>query len=466
MKDLEQIVIAMDGPSGTGKSTVGRQVARELGISFLSTGGMYRALGYNVLEKGIDITDEAAVTDEAGKLAFTFERQPDASLKMFVDGKFLGNELSREDVSQAASKASAVKDARAILTEKQREIGKKGGIILEGRDIGTVVCPDADFKFFITASAKERANRRYKQLKRLGEEADLDALLKSIEERDHRDSTRATAPLKQASDAVLIDTSDMTQDQVAAKIISIIKDGLAKGGDKCDDLSKSCVAEKTCACGCGGGKKKAEEKRERFYNIPTQLLLNLIKLCFRWYLIVFYSAKAEGLENIPVRGRLIIVSNHLSNVDPPLLGGFAGKRRDSIFVIKKSLMKLPVLGWLFKLFDFIAVDREDASKDLKSFKAIMSVLKKDRSVVIFPEGTRSKTGLAGPAKAGVSFVAHKTGAPVLISKVVNTYGFPKVKNLRVVYSHLIWFEEDKTRDIKEQYQEFADRIMSEIESVK
>ncbi|WP_424244739.1 1-acyl-sn-glycerol-3-phosphate acyltransferase [Elusimicrobium posterum] len=196
------------------------------------------------------------------------------------------------------------------------------------------------------------------------------------------------------------------------------------------------------------------------------MTLNLIKWIFRTFLTIFYNAKPEGLENIPKTGRLIIVSNHLSNVDPPLLGGFAGLVRDSRYVIKKELMNWPIMGRLFKKFGFIAVDRKNAAKDMGAFKAIMNALKKEESVVIFPEGTRSRTGKPGKPKAGVSFVAHKTNSPVLICRVFNTYGFPWTRNLRVVYSHIIKFEEQPGKDIKEQYQEFAEKIMTEIENVK
>ncbi|MGB2579014.1 1-acyl-sn-glycerol-3-phosphate acyltransferase [Elusimicrobium simillimum] len=195
------------------------------------------------------------------------------------------------------------------------------------------------------------------------------------------------------------------------------------------------------------------------------MLLNLIKFTFRWFLKIFYNAKAEGLENIPKTGRLIIVCNHLSNVDPPLLGGFAGLVRDSRYIIKKSLMNLPVLGRLFKRYGFIPVERA-AGRDMGAFKAIIAALNKEESIVMFPEGTRSKTGKPGKAKAGVSFVAHKTNAPVLLCRVFNTFGFPWVRNLRVVYSHTIKFEEVQGVDLKEQYQQFADKIMSEIYKIK
>ncbi|WP_424244740.1 cytidylate kinase [Elusimicrobium posterum] len=216
------LLIAIDGTAGTGKSSVGKAVALKLGYSFLSTGEMYRALGYKVTEMGVSVDNTVAVTKVAEELVFTFERQPDASLKMFVDGEYLGEKLHTDSTGQAASKTSAIPTARAILTNKQREVGNEGGIIMEGRDIGTVVFPDADVKIYIDASAEVRAQRRFKQLQEKGESVDFDDLLESIKARDLRDSTRSVAPLKPAVDAVIVDTSNMTLEEVVSKVLSII----------------------------------------------------------------------------------------------------------------------------------------------------------------------------------------------------------------------------------------------------
>lgn len=192
----------------------------------------------------------------------------------------------------------------------------------------------------------------------------------------------------------------------------------------------------------------------------------MLSFIFRTVLGVFWRARAEGLENIPQTGRLIIVSNHLSNIDPPLLGGFAAKRRLSKYVIKKSLLKTPLMGKWFKEFGFIAVDRTDASKDMGAFKAMIAALKKEEALTIFPEGTRSKNGKPGEAKAGVSFIAHKTNSPVLIARVFNTFGFPRRSKLRVVFGPVIKFEAVEGKDIKEQYEDFAKKIMTEIQNIK
>lgn len=213
------LLIAMDGPAGTGKTSVGKAIAAKLGYGFLSTGEMYRALAYKVFDKKIEPENHDAVLEAARELRFTFLRQPDASLKMFVDGEFIGPQLHLEEVGNVASRVSTNAEARQVLTEKMREVGQDGGVVMEGRDVGTVVFPDADIKFYLDASAQERANRRVKQLQQAGQTPDYDKILSSIQERDYRDSHRAASPLKPADDAVIIDTSHLTMQQVIDTVL-------------------------------------------------------------------------------------------------------------------------------------------------------------------------------------------------------------------------------------------------------
>ncbi len=216
------LLIAIDGTAGTGKSTVGKAIAAKLGYGFLSTGELYRALAYTVFAKKIDPDDHDGVLAAARAMRFTFARQPDASLKMFVDGEYLGSKLHLEEVGNVASRVSTNGEARRVLTEKMREVGEPGGIVMEGRDIGTVVFPDADIKFYLDASAEERANRRYKQLKEAGENPNYDEILRLIQERDHRDKNRAVSPLKPAEDAIVVDTSTLTLDESIRTVLEKI----------------------------------------------------------------------------------------------------------------------------------------------------------------------------------------------------------------------------------------------------
>ncbi|WP_428056786.1 (d)CMP kinase [Candidatus Avelusimicrobium fimicolum] len=216
-------LIAIDGTAGTGKSSVGCAVAAHLGYGFLSTGEMYRALAYKVFAKKINPEDHDAVLEAARQLRFTFMRQPDAKLKMFVDGEYLGDKLHLEEVGAVASRVSTNGEARRVLTDKMRDVGEDGGIVMEGRDVGTVVFPDAEIKFYLDASAEERAKRRVNQLKDAGQKADYNQILKMIQERDYRDSHRAVSPLKPAEDAVVIDTSSLTMQQVIDTVLEKIK---------------------------------------------------------------------------------------------------------------------------------------------------------------------------------------------------------------------------------------------------
>ncbi len=217
------LVIAIDGTAGTGKSTVGKLVAKTLGYGFLSTGELYRALAYKVYEQHLPPEDGAQVLALARRLTFTFVRQEDAVLKMHVDGEYLGAKLHLEETGNVASKVSTHKEARAVLTDKMRQAGADGGIIMEGRDIGTVVFPDAEVKLYLTATAQERAKRRVKQLREAGENPDYDQILALIEERDYRDSHRAASPLKPAEDACIIDTSEMSLEEVVQTVLEKIR---------------------------------------------------------------------------------------------------------------------------------------------------------------------------------------------------------------------------------------------------
>lgn len=217
------MLIAIDGTAGTGKSSVGKAVALQLGYGFLSTGEMYRALAYKVYEKGLDPKDHNSVLALARSLRFTFIRQPDAALKMFVDGDYLGAKIHLEEVGNVASQVSTNAEARLVLTEKMREVGENGGIVMEGRDIGTVVFPDAELKFYLDASAEVRAERRVKQLELAGETPDYEAILKLIKERDYRDSHRAASPLKPAEDAIIVDTSHLDMNGVIQTVLEKIQ---------------------------------------------------------------------------------------------------------------------------------------------------------------------------------------------------------------------------------------------------
>lgn len=195
------------------------------------------------------------------------------------------------------------------------------------------------------------------------------------------------------------------------------------------------------------------------------MLLNLIKLIARVYFRTFYDFKVEGLNNIPKTGSLIIAGNHLSNADPPAIGSFAGLVRDSRFVAKKELFSVPGLGWFFRRSGYIPVDRARTIGDFGALKEVVHALEQGQSVVMFPEGTRSKTGKPQKPKSGIGFLVYKTGAPVLPVKVEGTFGWPWVRKIRVKFGTVIHLEKNPELEPKAQYKQFANEVMEAINSI-
>lgn len=217
---MRRPIVAIDGPAGAGKSTVAKGVADRLGYLYIDTGAMYRAIAWRVVKACVPLTDHNAILAVALKTEVTLETT-DGEQRVFADGEDVTSAIRTPEATHASSPVSAIPGVRKRLVELQRKLGSEGGVVMEGRDIGTVVFPDAEVKVFLTASAKERARRRVDQMKQMGVEADLEKTAAEMRERDLRDSSRATAPLVQAADAVLLDTDGMTVEQVIDAIVSI-----------------------------------------------------------------------------------------------------------------------------------------------------------------------------------------------------------------------------------------------------
>lgn len=207
--------IAIDGPAASGKSTVAKLIAKELGYTFINTGAMYRAVTWYTLQQGVNPADTEAVKALLPTIPLSFGKDGSVSTVLF-DGRVLTSELTEKSTNDNVSAIASIPEVRALLVSKQREYNTKEAVVMEGRDIGTVVFPDTPFKYFVTASEEVRAARRA-----------AEGITDSIAERDKKDSQRACAPLKQAEDAMLVDTSDMTIEQVVAHIVSDINQKLA-----------------------------------------------------------------------------------------------------------------------------------------------------------------------------------------------------------------------------------------------
>ncbi len=219
---MKHMNIALDGPSGSGKSTIAKELSKKLDILYLDTGAMYRAVACKAISLGIDTLDEKGVSSFIDDIDLKIEYLG-GTQHAFLDGKDVSSRIREPEVSMAASNISSLKCVRLKMVAMQRDIAKSMSCVLDGRDIGSFVLPDAEYKFYITADAKVRTLRRQKELKEKGFDVDFDQLLREIEQRDYNDKHRDFAPLVQAKDAVLIDTSEMTVEQVIDKILSFIE---------------------------------------------------------------------------------------------------------------------------------------------------------------------------------------------------------------------------------------------------
>ncbi|HEY1370937.1 MAG TPA: (d)CMP kinase [Candidatus Binatia bacterium] len=219
---MKPIIVAIDGPAGAGKSTVAKRLAKTLGYTYMDTGAMYRAFALKAARDAIELENEGAL--RASLAATNIELHEGArGPEVVLDGRDVAGEIRTPELSQAASKVSALKPVRERMVELQRAMGARGGIVAEGRDIGTVVFPKAEVKVFLTAGSGERARRRFAELKGNGKEVTLEGTVAEMEQRDRRDREREHAPLRQAEDAIGIDSTGMTVDEVVEQIMKEIK---------------------------------------------------------------------------------------------------------------------------------------------------------------------------------------------------------------------------------------------------
>ena len=217
-----RLIIAIDGPSGAGKSTLAKRLAKDLGFIYLDTGAMYRALALKVLRQAVDLADDSRLGHLVDETEIDL-RHRDGNLDVLLDGEDVSGQIRTPAVSQMASKVSALKKVRDRMLVLQRALGRRGSVVAEGRDIGTVIFPGADVKIYLDASPEERARRRCQELTAAGRQVDLQETLREIEERDQRDRGRDIAPLCKAADALLVDSSSVDAEQVAALVLNQIK---------------------------------------------------------------------------------------------------------------------------------------------------------------------------------------------------------------------------------------------------
>lgn len=361
--------IAIDGPAGSGKSSLAKDLAKRLNILYVDTGAMYRAITLKLLE-----ADESDFENILKDTKINFDGD-----KIFLDGEDVSKKIRENEISNKTSELSKKKIIRDYLVKMQREIAKDRDVVMEGRDIGSVVLKDAEYKFFLTADVNTRAMRRYKQID--DESVDFEEILEDLKLRDYNDSHRENSPLIKTDDAILIDSTDLNAEETIEKIISYIK---------------------------------------RWF-----MFYNFVKNFVGFFVKIIYRVEVYGVENIPqANERLIICGNHKNILDPVTISAIFP--RQIFWMAKKELFNNKLFGGFLRKLGAFPVDRE--GNDLKAIKNALKILKDGEVLGIFPEGTRVKEIDYTKIKSGIALIAQKTNSEVLPVFIEGDYKpFRKVK---------------------------------------
>lgn len=418
------MIIAIDGPAGTGKSTVAKGVAKRLGFTFFDTGAMYRSFAWLVLEDGIDPQDTQSVCSVIPKFQYEIKSDEKGERHYWVNGTEVTHLIRTPKISTVSSQVAVYPEVRRAMVEIQRKFGHAVDAVFEGRDMGTVVFPDADLKIFLTAKPEVRAHRRFHDLHG---KIPFEQILKETIERDANDMNRAISPLKQASDAVAIDTSELTADQTIEKVIELLP------------LPKM--------------------------KFSYWLVIHLARIYFK----AFFRLKVYGLEHFKP-GAALIAANHVSYFDPPVLS--AACPQEVHFLARASLFDVPLLGRLIKILNTHPVAR--GASDAQTFRTMLELLSQGKKWIVFPEGERSFDGKLLPIERGTAFLAQKARCRIIPAYISGAHEawprgkkFPKFfGKITVTFGVPIEWKEFEHMDRKAVQEEITKRIGQSLEKLR
>ncbi len=424
-------VVAIDGPAGSGKGSITKLVAEKLNLECIDTGAMYRCVTLDMINKNIQINELDKIQNLLKDIDIKLE---DENQKVLLNGEDVTQKIRSIEVTKKVSQVSAIKEVRIKLVDLQRKMAKDKNIIMEGRDIATVVFPKADVKIYLDADVEERARRRFKQNQEKNIESTYEEVLSDMKKRDENDKNKEFGALKIAEDAIILDSTNMTIKQTTNEIIKIIK--RKQKEEKLD-------------------KKVYEETKDTPFK-RFKLFLTKKVIYYGFYKIV-YRIKKVNEKNIPKEGAYIICANHVNMLDA--LAVVCGCKRKVRFICKESMFKNKALCWALKLADTIPLNRE--KNDIESMKRSLKALKNGDILGVFPEGTRKGMEKNLKAKSGAAFFSLKTGTKVIPLGIQGSFKpFTKVK---LIFGEPLDFSEyyGKEKD-KEALEKVTNIIMDNI----
>jgi cytidylate kinase len=440
---LAGLTIAIDGPSGSGKTTTAREVAERLGLGHLDTGAMYRAIALKALEAKLDLHDPTSVARVAETTQISFVGGPGSAQRVLADGADVTEAIRSAEVTEGSSVVSSHSAVRRAMVRRQRFLADAGGVVLEGRDIGSVVLPGADVKIYLDASIEVRAARRFKELQERHVATDVETVLRSIAERDDRDRTREVSPLTIPVGAYVLDTSELSIDEQVTEVQRVA----------------GYTAEKIFGLIKNGGRHPHFKKR-LLYAIGHLVVTAIVK--------TVWGARVIKKDPTPYVESFIYASNHRSNVDPPLVGHSI--ESEIHYVAKRSLFTNRLLARLLARLNAVPIRR--SSFDRVAMDRLLELLEERRSILIFPEGSRVSGEQLAEARPGVGYLALKSGRPVVPIYVEGTNqlarGITRTPRLTIVHGKPIRLTDSDLAKWQrpEHFRDYGRMVMVAISALK
>mgnify|MGYP000026900850 FL=1 len=426
-------IVAIDGPAGSGKGTITKKLAQKLKLNNIDTGAMYRSVTLEVLNKNINLNDSKQINEMLNTINIEINETNKKQI-VLLNGEDVSEKIRSNEVTKMVSQVSAIKAVREKLVEMQRKIGTKQDIIIEGRDITTVVFPNADVKIYLDADVEERARRRYKQNQEKHIECSYEEVLKQMQIRDENDKNKEYGALKIANDAIVIDATNMSINEVTSKIQNIIK----------------------------RKQKEIKIKEKIYYERPEtarkKIVRTILKSTVYFLYRIVYRVQEIGEKDIKNDESYIICANHLNYLDAAAV--VVCNKRNIRFVCKDDMFKKPVISWALHIVDAIPINRE--KQDIEAMKRSIKALKNKELLGIFPEGTRKGMAKNLKAKNGAAFMALRSKVKVIpvgiqgsfkpFTKVYLNYGKP--------LDFSMYYGQEKNKEVLEKVtKEIMDNII-------